>query len=273
MIKKRIVSQYGLKWNPFSHSIPIEGIFVDEPLKQFCWRVENLVMDGGFALISGSVGTGKSVALRWIASKLSEIEEVVVGEVVRPQSNIADFYRELGDIFQLPLQVSNRFASYKALREKWHSYIESTHFRPVLIIDEAQEMHPCVLSELRLISTRKYDSNSILTVILCGDERLPEKLRIPDLLPLGSRIRLRYHTEHYSKEKFTEILKVLMDQAGNASLMTDELVAILSEKSMGNYRVMIQMANSILSEGIRTDASQLDAQIFFNLFDISKKGR
>lgn len=273
MNRKRIVAQYGLKWNPFNHSIPTEGIYLEESLKQFCWQVESLVMEGGFALITGNVGTGKSVALRWIATKLSEIDEVVVGELVRPQSNIADFYRELGDIFQLPLQVSNRFASYKALRDKWHSYIESTHFRPVLLIDEAQEMHPSVLSELRLISARKYDSNSILTVILCGDERLPEKFRSPELLPLGSRIRLRHHTEHHSKEKFAEILKELMVQAGNGSLMTDELISILSEKSMGNYRAMIQMANSILSEGIRSEASQLDAQIFFNLFDISKKGR
>lgn len=273
MNTKQILAQYGLKWNPFSNTIPIDGLYIDDELKRFCWRVENLVMDGGFAMITGNVGTGKSVALRWLSSRLSELDEVVVGELIRPQSSIADFYRELGDLFQLPLQVTNRFASYKALREKWHSHIENTHFRPILLVDEAQEMHASVLSELRLISARKYDSNSFLTVVLCGDERLPEKFRAPELIPLGSRIRVRHRTEHYNKEKFAEILKAIIRSAGNSALMTDDLIVTLAEKSMGNYRAMIQMANSILSEGIRLETSQLDLKLFFQLFDVTRKGR
>ena len=129
------------------------------------------------------------------------------------------------------------------------------------------------LSELRLMSSRSYDSNSILTVILCGDERLTQKMRMTELVPLGSRIRVRHKTEHYNKEKFAEILKELMRSAGNASFMSEQLISLLAEKSMGNYRAMIQMANTLLSEGIRLELSQIDEKLFFEFFDPTRKTR
>jgi general secretion pathway protein A len=61
----------------------------------------------------------------------------------------------------------------------------------VLLIDEAQEMAPPVLSELRLMSSARFDSQPLLCVVLAGNARLPEKLRREDLVPLGSRIRTR----------------------------------------------------------------------------------
>ena len=267
MNQKQLTAQFGLKWNPFLQNIPTQGMYIDKKLEKFCWRVENLVMDGGFAMVTGGVGTGKSTALRFLATRLAKIEEIKLAELARPQSNIADFYRELADLFEMSIQVTNRFNSYKILREKWKSHIESTYFRPVLLVDEAQEMLPTVLSELRLMSASSFDSKSIITVILCGDERLPDKFRRPELVPVGSRIRVRHNTDHLQKDSLTSVLKELITKAGNPSLMTEDLVQTIAERSMGNYRAMVQMANSILIEGARQQASQLDEKLFFDLFD------
>jgi len=81
---------------------------VTAKIESFAWRVEQLVQEGGFALISGESGTGKSVALRIVAERLSALRDVVVGVVERPQSKSGDFYRELGDIFSVKLSPSNR---------------------------------------------------------------------------------------------------------------------------------------------------------------------
>lgn len=62
--------------------------------------------------------------------------------------------------------------------------LESTRRRPVLLIDEAQEMAPPVLSELRLMASARFDSQPLLCVVVAGDARLPEKLRRKDLVPL-----------------------------------------------------------------------------------------
>ena len=58
-----------------------------------------------------------------------------------------DFYRELGDVFAVPLKPHNRWDGFKALRERWLAHLESSRRRPVLLVDEAQEMSVAVLSE------------------------------------------------------------------------------------------------------------------------------
>jgi general secretion pathway protein A len=146
---------------------------------------------GGFATIEGPPGGGKSVALRLVADRLSRMRDVVVGEITRPQSRLSDFYRELASIFGIVVSSSNRWGGYKMLREKWLMHIESTLMRPVLLIDEAQEVPPIVLDELRLLGSTRFDSCTIVTVVLSGDLRLAERLKTQELLPLDSRIRTR----------------------------------------------------------------------------------
>ena len=112
MNSKKLLSLWGLKWNPFSPELPSEGLLATAKIESFAWRVEQLVQEGGFALISGESGTGKSVALRIVAERLSTLRDVAVGVLERPQSKSADFYRELGDIFAVKLSPSNRWGGF-----------------------------------------------------------------------------------------------------------------------------------------------------------------
>ena len=207
MNAKKLLSLWGLKWNPFSPELPSDALLVTAKIESFAWRVEQLVQEGGFALISGESGTGKSVALRIVAVRLSTLRDVVVGVLERPQSKSADFYRELGDIFSVKLSPSNRWGGFKALRERWKAHVASSRIKPVLLVDEAQEMTPDVLSELRILSSADFDATSLLTVVLSGDGRLLELLRHEDLVPLGTRIRTRLNTEPASREELLELLE------------------------------------------------------------------
>ena len=117
--------------------------------------------------------------LTLLAEHLGNLRDVVVGVLSRPQASLADFYRELGHLFSVPLAPHNRWASAKALREKWLHHIENSLYRPVLLIDEAQEMTPSALCELRLLSSVELDSRSILTTVLAGDLRLAHRWKRP----------------------------------------------------------------------------------------------
>jgi hypothetical protein len=103
---------------------------------------------------------------------------------------MADFYREMGELFGVELHPHNRHAGAKVLRARWQGHIDAALSRPVLIIDEGQEVLLPVLAELRLLSSARLDSHLLLTVVLAGDQRLLERFRSEELLPLGSRMRV-----------------------------------------------------------------------------------
>lgn len=263
----KLLALYGLKYNPFISDVPVEALHIYPKLENFLWRIENnLIQEGGFAMVGGDPGTGKSVALRLLAEKLGHIRDVRVGVLTHPTGRLSDFYRELGDIFDVPLKAHNRWNGFKGLRERWIHHLETSLIRPVLFIDEAQEAPAAVLNELRLLTSQKFDSRFLLSIILSGDERLNEKLRHDELIPLGSRIRVRFNIEYASKNQLMETLQNLVTHAGNARLMTPELMNTLCEHAMGNYRALCTMAGELLASAAQQERIQLDEKLYLECF-------
>jgi len=267
MNAKKMLSLWGLKWNRFTPELPSEALLVTPAIDPFACRVEQLVPEGGFALISGDSATGKSVALRIVSQRLAARRDVVVGVLERPQSRSGDFYRELGDILSVKLRPSNRWGGFKSLRERWRAHVDSSRIKPVLLVDEAQEMDPDVLTELRLLSSAEFDATSLLTVVLSGDGRLLELLRQEDLIPLGTRIRIRLKTEAASREELFELLSHALSKAGNASVMTRQLMDVLVDHSAGNYRLLMTMSAELLAQGMAREVKQLDEKLYMELFE------
>ena len=266
MNSKKLLAQWGLKWNPFSPELPGDGLLLTPKIENFAWRVEQLVQEGGFALVTGESGTGKSVALRIVAGRLAVLRDVSVGVIQRPQSKIPDFYRELGDIFAVKLVPHNRWGGFKMLRERWKTHVASSRIKPVLLIDEAQEMNPDVLGEMRILSSADFDATSLLTVVLSGDGRLLELLRQEVLVPLGSRIRTRLVTEPATREELLDLLRHALSQAGNATLMTPELMDTLVDHSAGNYRALMIMGAELLAYGMAHEVARLDEKAYLEVY-------
>jgi len=190
----------------------------------------------------------------------------VVGVMERPQSSLNDFYREMGDIFGVNLTPANRYGGFKSLRQRWLKHTRSTLFKPVLLIDEAQEMMTSCLNELRLLGSANFDSQCLLTTVLSGDMRLPDRFRNEALVSLGSRIKLRKMLEPYDPAILREYLEHSLAEAGAPHLMNDELKRTLVEHGAGNLRLLNNMAAELLAQGAQEEATQLTEKHFIELF-------
>jgi type II secretory pathway predicted ATPase ExeA len=261
-VNKKLLALYGLKWNPFAPGVPVDALHVTRRIEAFCWRVQQLAGEGGFALVTGAPGTGKSVTLRILTERLGAQRDVKIGIVSRPQAGLSDFYREMGDLFGVELRPTNRWGGFKLLRDRWQTHIDAALSRPVLIVDEAQEMQPAVLAELRLLSSARLDSHILLTVVLAGDGRLIERLRSDELLPLSSRMRVRLALEHATPEELREYLEHGLQKAGATKLMTPELIATLCDHAQGNPRALMNIAGELLAAAAQCEARQIDEKLF-----------
>ncbi len=271
-MNNKMLALYGLKWNPFTPNVPTEALYVTPRLESFCWRVQQLAGDGGFALVTGAPGCGKSATLRILAASLATQRDVTVGVISRPQANIADFYREMGELFGVELRPHNRFAGAKILRQRWQAHIQGTLSRPVLVIDEAQEMQTAVMAELRLLASTDLDSNILLTVVLAGDGRLAERLRSDEFLPLASRVRVRLPIERASPQDLQACLGHALRQAGAPTLMTAEVIAAICDHAQGNPRALMIMAAELLEAAAQREARQIDETLFFEVSAVPAAG-
>jgi general secretion pathway protein A len=267
----RLLNLYSLKFNPFSSQAPVNALWIPPQIQSFCWRIEQQIGEGGFALVAGDPGVGKSAALRLLTEHLNGLRDLCVGILTRPQAKMADFYRELGHLFGVSLSPSNRWHSSKSLREKWLAHIEAAVYRPVLIIDEAQEVNSLVLSELRLLASADLDSRSILTIILTGDGRLAARLEEPDLLPIASRMRSRLRLEALPPKQLQECMNHLLKAAGNSKLLSASLIQTLCEHASGNLRLLMNMANDLLVAASQQEREVIDEKLYFEVFSLDPK--
>jgi type II secretory pathway predicted ATPase ExeA len=169
----------------------------------------------------------------------------------------------MGELFGVELRPHNRYGGAKILRQRWQAHIQSTLTRPVLLVDEAQEMQPAVLAELRLLTSADLDSQILLTIVLAGDGRLAERLRTDEFLPLASRMRVRLPIDRALPQDLQDCLRHALQQAGAATLMTPEVIATICDHAQGNLRALMIMAGELLEVAAQRDARQIDETLFF----------
>jgi type II secretory pathway predicted ATPase ExeA len=266
MTDQDLMALYGLKYNPFLPGLPVHDLWRPPGLDSFLFRIRTLLRNGGFGLVTGESGLGKSKALHIIADWLNEYDDLAVAVMQRPQSTTGDFYRELGDAYGVDLSPANRYGGFKALRARFRQHIKTTLMRPVLLIDEAQEACTTTLTELRLMCSAEFDSVQLITVILCGDDRLPDRFRNRELTPLGGRIRARYVLRQFEQADLAAFLDHVLDRAAGSHLMSQSLRETLVGHAGGNLRILTTMAAELLAHGAENKLKTLDDDAFFDVF-------
>ena len=104
-------------------------------------------------------------------------------------------------------------------------------------------------------------------MVLAGDSRLNTQLKLPQLIPLGTRIRTRLTLEAYTKQELLFLLQESCRRAGNAKLITDGLQHTLVEHSAGNPRILMTIAGEVLALGMKKEVQILDETLYLELYN------
>jgi general secretion pathway protein A len=209
---------------------------------------------GGFVQLTGEVGTGKTTIVRTLLAQ--KLEKVDVAMIHNPRQSEQEFVATICDELRVPYR--NR-ATLKTLVDELNARLLGAHAagrRTVLIIDEAQNLAPGVLEQVRLLTNLETDKEKLMRILLVGQPELSEMLSRPDLRQLASRITARYHLLPLSATETREyIVHRLRVAGGRPDLFTPAAIDRVHHIARGNPRQINIICDRALlgaySQGLR----------------------
>lgn len=205
---------FGLKESPFSISVNPRFLFMSarhrDALAHLLYGVGS---GGGFILLTGEVGTGKTTINRALLTQLPDNADLAI--VLNPALSAVELLATVCDEFAIDYPGDS--ASLKTLTDALHQFLLANFARgrkTVLMIDEAQHLGFDVLEQIRLLTNLETDEEKLLQIILIGQPELAEKLARPELRQLNQRITARYNLEPLSRQETGAYIKHRLSIAG-----------------------------------------------------------
>ena len=208
-------SFYGLNEKPFSITPDPRYLFLSERHGEaLAHLVYGVTESGGFIQLTGEVGTGKTTLVRsLLLNRMPDNADVAV--VLNPQLSVIEFLATICE--ELHIEVLHNKGSVKALTDALNRHLLKAHAagrRTILVVDEAQNLAPAVLEQVRLLTNLETAKQKLLQIILIGQPELRELLSRNDLRQLAQRITGRYHLEPLTSEETSSYIEHRLKVAG-----------------------------------------------------------
>jgi len=229
---------FGLKENPFNVNPDPRYLFLthytQEALACLTYGIETRK---GFILLTGEVGTGKTTLINKLLEWLHK-ERVSTAFVFNPRLSVSQFFDFMMADFGIPCESRQKGQMLLKLNQ-WLLERYQAGERAVLIVDEAQNLSPQMLEEIRLLTNLETSTEKLLQIVLAGQPELEQKLNQPQLRQLRQRITLRAKTRQLTLEETQGYIQERMRIAGaeNAEIFSPEAVAAIHRFARGIPRV------------------------------------
>jgi type II secretory pathway predicted ATPase ExeA len=216
---------------------------------------------GGFVLLTGEVGTGKTTVSRCLMADLPDKTQLAF--ILNPTLSSQELLATICD--QLKVRYRKTGATLKTLTDKLSEKLLKNHaddINTLLIIDEAQHLEPQVLEQLRLLTNLETNTKKLLQVILIGQPELQQLLKRRDLRQLAQRITARYHLLPLDKSELTLYIKHRLSVADcHRALFNKGALAAIHQLSQGIPRLINLICHSALMEAYNSNNAVVDKKI------------
>jgi general secretion pathway protein A len=217
---------------------------------------------GGFIQLTGEVGTGKTTTIRSLLARAPKNAEIAL--ILNPRLSATEFLRSLCE--ELGLGVTDSAESNtKELVDLLNRHLLRTHAqgrRVVLIVDEAQNLSPDVLEQIRLLTNLETETQKLLQIILIGQPELRTLLAREDLRQLAQRITGRYHLDPLSREETSAYVRHRLRVAGaTAEIFTRAALREVYRVSGGIPRVINIVCDRALLGAYTLDVHQVQPRL------------
>lgn len=238
---------FALSELPFSISPDPKYLFMSERHREALGHLTyGLAETGGFALLTGEVGTGKTTVSRCLMEQLPENTQVAF--ILNPTLSSQELLATICD--QLKIKYRKTGATVKTLTDKISEKLLSNHEQEIntlLIIDEAQHLAPEVLEQLRLLTNLETNTKKLLQVILIGQPELQQLLQRRDLRQLAQRLTARYHLLPLTKQELKQYINHRLSVAQcHRSLFSDSAITKIHQFSLGIPRLINLLCHQAL---------------------------
>ncbi|WP_372768673.1 ExeA family protein [Pseudoalteromonas sp.] len=205
---------FGLTDQPFSIAPNPDYLFLSERHKEALAHLTYGLGDaGGFVLLTGEVGTGKTTVTRCMLENVGDDTQVAF--VLNPSLSELELLASICD--ELRIRYKKSEATLKNLTDKIKNRLLKNHSqnkRTMLVIDEAQHLSGAVLEQLRLLTNLETNQRKLLQIILVGQPELQTLLKRNDLRQLAQRITARYHLMPLNEAEVFAYIKHRLHVAG-----------------------------------------------------------
>jgi general secretion pathway protein A len=254
------MAHFGLAEPPFSITPDPRYLYMSDRHREgLAHLLYGIGEGGGFVQLTGEVGTGKTTLCRCLLEQVPPDADVAL--ILNPKLTDVELLAAVCD--ELRITYPPGTESRKLLVDKLYQYLLDAHSRgrrTVLIIDEAQDLAPDVLEQIRLLTNLETSTRKLLQIILIGQPELIRMLGREDLRQLAQRVVARYHLRPFSAEDTRAYIRHRMEVAGQkGKIFSEAAMRRVHLASRGIPRLINAICDRALLGAYAQDKHRVDA--------------
>ncbi len=256
---------FGLREKPFDLLPNPDFLFPSRAHKRaMTYLTHGIRQRAGFILLTGEVGSGKTTLIRNIIR--TQLKDCVLAKVFNTKVDSLQLLMQINADFGLETTGRDKAALLRDLNDFLIDQYAQRR-QAVLIVDEAQNLTPEILEEVRMLSNLETDRDKLLQIILVGQPELRDLLTQPGLLQLRQRIQINCHIHPLTAEEVREYILFRLEKAGNrdALTLTDEAVEAIATYSRGIPRLVNIICDYIMIDAFSAQTRQIEGRVVHEL--------